>query len=309
MSRSGRTAHPYERSRVRRRRGGFTLVELLVVLGIIIVLAAIMLPMINSARRKAGVAAIRSDLQTISLGLEAYKQVFRDYPRAYDPDWTKTSRNQTTGHERVLAKYLFGWDPSTGLIDYQGVRGPTGKKFGPYLTSEKFKILERDAQGRDQRNVGKIDGTSEFGQFRDEGGQKEIIQYYPRWHNTNPSKDNANPSKAGALLGSVTRAAVGPTGFVAQFNRKDGLAYKPDGDVEGDAHRWHLLYMLGDGQPNFGIKTSTDYNAIIDPGEELRFRGDFILVHASFDGDFGMRRDTSGPKNFEKCDDVYNFER
>jgi prepilin-type N-terminal cleavage/methylation domain-containing protein len=305
MTRARRTASP---SAIPRPRSGFTLVELLVVVGIIVVLMAILLPVINTARRSAARNAIRMDLQTIEMALEAYKQVFNDYPRAYDPDWTKSTPTRQTP-ERVLAKYLFGWDPATGMIDYKGVRGPSGnqgRKWGPYLSPDKFKILERDALGRDQRNVGAITGNSELGQFRDEGGQKEIIQYYPRWHKTDPTKNNG-------LLGAVTRSAVGPGGFVAQFNRKDGLAYKNDGDPEGDAHRFHLLYMLGDGQRDAGNKKPTDYNGKIDSGtnppEELTFKGDFILVHAGFDGEFGVPQGTTGKKHLDKVDDVYNFER
>jgi prepilin-type N-terminal cleavage/methylation domain-containing protein len=291
---------------LRIHRRGFTLVELLVVLGIIIVLAAILLPVINSARRSAGKTAIRMDLQTISVGLEAYKAVFRDYPRAYDPDWSK-SNPARTAPERVLAKYLFGWDPLTGLIDYQGVRGPqgnSGKKFGPYLAADKFKILERDSQGRDQRNVGRIDGNSQMGQFLDEGGQKEVIQYYPRWHNT-------EATRPGALLGVVTRAAANTSGgVVAQFNLRDGIGY----NAQGDPHRVHLLYTLGDGQPDFDNKKPTDYDGKIDPTanppEELKFRGEFILVHAGFDGDFGVPPNTTGKKRLDKIvDDVYNFDR
>jgi prepilin-type N-terminal cleavage/methylation domain-containing protein len=291
-----------------RRRSGFTLVELLVVLGIIVLLAAILLPVINSARRSAARSAIRLDLQTISMGLEAYKAVFNDYPRAYDPDWTRSSPTRTTP-ERVLAKYLFGWDPATGMIDFKGVRGPSGnqgRKSGPYLSPDKFRILERDALGRNQRNVGAITGNSDLGQFQDESGRNEIIQYYPRWHNTDPTKD-------GALLGAVTRTAAGPSGFLGQFNRKDGLAYKNDGDPVGDAHRFHLLYMLGDGQRDAGTKKATDYNGKIDSGtdppEELRFKGDFILVHAGFDGEFGVPQGTTGKKYLDKVDDIYNFER
>src|SRR4051812_7886736 len=66
-----------------RRSAGFTLVELLVVIGIIMTLAAILLPALNTAYRNATRARMAGDLQAIVTALEAYKADFGDYPRTY----------------------------------------------------------------------------------------------------------------------------------------------------------------------------------------------------------------------------------
>jgi prepilin-type N-terminal cleavage/methylation domain-containing protein len=55
-----------------RRRSGFTLVELLVVVGIVLILLALLLPVVQKARRQAINVQCKSNLQQIANGIQMY---------------------------------------------------------------------------------------------------------------------------------------------------------------------------------------------------------------------------------------------
>ncbi len=72
-----------------RQLSGFTLIELLVVIAIIAILAAMLLPVLNSARKKAQTTQCRNNLHQLSLTAFLYCQDNNDYlPFAWynDPD-------------------------------------------------------------------------------------------------------------------------------------------------------------------------------------------------------------------------------
>ncbi|HYO10429.1 MAG TPA: prepilin-type N-terminal cleavage/methylation domain-containing protein [Tepidisphaeraceae bacterium] len=58
---------PNEPATLSRRRGGFTLVELLVVIGIIVVLVGVLLPVLGKARESSSRAACMSNLRQVGL--------------------------------------------------------------------------------------------------------------------------------------------------------------------------------------------------------------------------------------------------
>ena len=70
---------------LRAQRGGFTLVELLIVIAIIIILTAILLPVFNHSRESARQATCMANLHAIAQALRMYRMDEGAYPGPADP--------------------------------------------------------------------------------------------------------------------------------------------------------------------------------------------------------------------------------
>src|SRR5256885_14796940 len=82
---------------------GFTLVELLVVIGIIAVLIAVLLPALMGARRAAANVACKSNLRQIGLALRLYSTANKGvYPCSWIYPQTMTIAGKTYNNEGVF---------------------------------------------------------------------------------------------------------------------------------------------------------------------------------------------------------------
>ena len=95
------------------RKGGFTLVEILIVVIILGILAAIVIPQFTSASQDARKNSLTSQLQTLRSQLELYKlQHLDQLPTTLvgsTPDWTQlVNKTDNTGATGTSTAYPFG---------------------------------------------------------------------------------------------------------------------------------------------------------------------------------------------------------
>ena len=79
-------ARPAAENRPSRPRAGFTLVELMVVIGIIAILAALITPAVIGARTSARNAAIKAEIDMLHMAMMNYKNEYGSFPPCADLD-------------------------------------------------------------------------------------------------------------------------------------------------------------------------------------------------------------------------------
>ena len=154
-----------------RKKTGFTMVELLVVLGIIALLVGLLLPALNSVKNVAKQTKQKAQFTAIELALIAFKNDYGDYPPSDRSSHVGgTVANDYSGAQK-LAEALFGWDllgfhpksawRADGLdaaggpgtydplktrdLDGNGIPDTLDERKGPYLelaTTSAFKLVD-----------------------------------------------------------------------------------------------------------------------------------------------------------------------
>ena len=84
-----------------RARGGFTLVELLVVIIIIAILAAIAVPAVMRATATAQNARIKTEIDMLHMAIQQYKNEYGSYPPCYDAPVVAGNINQSVARKHV----------------------------------------------------------------------------------------------------------------------------------------------------------------------------------------------------------------
>jgi prepilin-type N-terminal cleavage/methylation domain-containing protein len=150
-----------------RHRRGFTLVELLVVIGIIALLIGILIPVVSRVRQAAYGANTRSLLQKISAACSSYQLTFNAYPgimpNAYFPGavgsfFTDPSYKNFTQSEDLVVSLAGGLKTdATGKFDFDATylgQGPTnfnplnpGKAHSAFISADPNDLSPKDAAG------------------------------------------------------------------------------------------------------------------------------------------------------------------
>lgn len=142
-------------------KSAFTLIEMLVVIGIIVLLVGLTFPLVANSQRQAEIAKARMTMQMISTALEQYRHELGDYPRL--PESAYLDPNDYRG-AILLARALVGPGPAGDGLDAaqataagaDGADGPgfrtrrvgtnpVGQVYGPYLKADALKISSNPA--------------------------------------------------------------------------------------------------------------------------------------------------------------------
>lgn len=122
-----------------RRKSGFTLIEILVVIAIIAIIAAILFPVFGSARENARRAACQSNMRQIGMAFMQYAQDYNDrLPSVSDAMASDGARNT--------------WNPFNKFVG--GNEGKTDFKMGestlqPYLKATQIFVCPSDDLGEE----------------------------------------------------------------------------------------------------------------------------------------------------------------
>ena len=90
-----------------RKKTGLTVVELLIVLGIIAILVGLLVPALSAVKKMAKETKQNAQFTTIELALAAFKNDYGDYPPS---NWTPAELTGDYCGAQKLAEALLGWD-------------------------------------------------------------------------------------------------------------------------------------------------------------------------------------------------------
>ncbi len=265
----------------RLRPTGFTLVQLLMVIGIIALLAGMLLPVVGRARRQASRARTANDLQAMAAGLQAYHDIWNAYPVL---DLPLATANLYVEHDSLDT--LVGGNPPT-YVPYVNDNGahtlftslalrcqlrPGGAPYGPLLNLENFKVTRIDTLINTP--VG-YPIRKKAGRFLD--GNDQPYVYVPG----NPSLPDITAPGSSLFVASPPLTSV----------RQPLYSHRafPGGTLSTTKE---MQRILGD----------EDMSGNINGNERPAYTGPFLLWAAGPDGLWGLK------PHGDNTDDVTNFE-
>ena len=126
---------------VSRKRSGFTLIELMIVIAIIAILAAILVPNFVRARAQGHLTACKSNLKNIGTALEMYST---DHAGRYPLTATGLQQALTTGNNGGYLKTI-PTCPAAGSITYTYTSTSTPEIYTVYCNGSNHTVLDVSA--------------------------------------------------------------------------------------------------------------------------------------------------------------------
>jgi prepilin-type N-terminal cleavage/methylation domain-containing protein len=142
-------------------RKGFTLIELMIVIAIIIILAAIAIPNYLRMTERAKVSAIESDMKAIGTALEAYNTDWTTYPNTND--W-ELCKGELLGYDGTNPTLPTGLTATAAGLNVSTKQTATGEKGGiSYIKPEA--LLAFETKVGVNNHVGNINYSSDGGTY------------------------------------------------------------------------------------------------------------------------------------------------
>jgi prepilin-type N-terminal cleavage/methylation domain-containing protein len=152
-------------------RKGFTLIELMIVIAIIIILAAIAIPNYLRMTERAKVSAIESDMKAIATALETYNTDWTQYPDTNNNDNWALCKAELTGSSI---------DSTNPTLNVSGKTTVTGENGGiQYITPEAIAAFEKKVGGADNVTYTSDGGTYTLTATANIGGKTYIFTAKP----------------------------------------------------------------------------------------------------------------------------------
>ena len=203
---------------------GFTLVEMLVVIAIIAVLAAILIPTVARAKTKAKVATVRVQMTELDGAIKSYNNDYERYPMPKsDPNNPQVFKPNPWGDASFHGGFGLGHDNAKVIEILTGKNLTRNPKKNTYLEP---KESETDAATMADKRMG---GLSTEGRYFDPFGNEYVISMdknrdgfcADNWYGNiggpgvGLQKKNINNTGVNVLKGSVMIWTAGPDGFAS----------------------------------------------------------------------------------------------
>lgn len=291
---------------------GFTIIELLTVMSIIIILIAMLVPSLNAVRRYARVVTQNGQFHDISKGLEMFSINFDGYPDSSWSDGNESYCGAMKLCEALVGQDGLGFHPDS-IFDDEGEIGGTELYYvrnndltDPPTSQEKVNLRNRkvylEGEVVQVASIPEI-FDDEIGAFSNGGGWSVLCDVFKR-----NDLRRANGEKLGMPVLYYRAEATKltheydemATNIYNYFDNHELLEILPP--WISDSNDTHPLYdqsVAGSsGGPKF-YDVTTNPNVIVKMGTQTYpqpyNKNSYILISAGWDGLYGTR------------DDVFNF--